>query len=90
MARKVSPGVIKLISISAVTLGISIGLCGVTFLAAKTARAGEALIPFGIFELLGMALGTLGIIIGAISALIEIFFTGEPTQPTDITDKDPQ
>jgi hypothetical protein len=98
VARKISQSLAKFITVSAVTLGISIGLCGISFMAQNVVHGGwgPGLVILGVIEFVGMAVGGLGLVLGAICALIEVFLTGERIedpnniQPSDSTDKDPQ
>jgi len=65
-------GLARLATISATVFGVSLGLCGATLVFSNVIKdGGEAVIPFGIFELLGMAAGLLGLAIAGISALVQ-------------------
>jgi hypothetical protein len=62
-------GLAKLATVFAAIFGISLGLCGATYLAAD--HVGVVAIPFGILELLGMAIGLVGLIVVVMSALVQ-------------------
>jgi hypothetical protein len=71
-------GLARLATISATVFGVSLGLCGATFVATITfgnlmidGYGGGAYRPLGILELLGMAAGLLGLAIAGISALVQ-------------------
>jgi hypothetical protein len=57
----------KIVTVLAVTFGISLGMCGLTWaLSSKMSDGGGFLIPFGILELIAMGLSALGLVVTVI------------------------
>ncbi len=70
MARGSYEGLARFATISAIVFGVSLGLCGATFLIGGLNRLGDSLMPMALLELGGMVVGALGLVGAGAAALI--------------------
>jgi hypothetical protein len=77
----------KIVAVLAIVFGISLGLCGVTYVAAVAAKGGDFVVIFGVIELAGMALSAAGLvltlIVWVILAIAANFTRESSGEPSD-------
>jgi len=80
----------KIITVLAIVFGVSLGLCGVTFVVALSGGKDNFLAGFGILELIAMGVSLAGLLLTALVFMTLSIFgssSGKVSQPQELVDE---